>query len=52
MSIDTLLNVYSYHEIKDLGFVVCPAQAEKVKSICSYQFNIWYVGHVSTQILI
>ena len=25
----------------------------KIKcSICSYQFNIWYVGHVSTQILI
>ena len=33
MSIDTLLNVYSYHEIKDLGFVVCPAQAEKVKKV-------------------
>ena len=25
----------------------------KIKcSICSYQFNIWYVGHVSTHILI
>ena len=39
------------YNILTLAFA-CPKDNKPKKSICSYQFNIWYAGHSPAHILI